>query len=74
MNGLGKPFRKKFDPKNRKKNSKNQIEIDACEQKKPLARKRNSVQTPFSHSTLKLERTISRRKTARFFAPISVSA
>ena len=26
MNGLGKPLRKKFDPKNRK-NSKNQIEI-----------------------------------------------
>ena len=32
MNGLGKPFRKKSDPKNRKK-SKNQIEIAACEQK-----------------------------------------
>ena len=31
-NGLGKPFRKKFDPKNRK-NSKNQSEIAACEQK-----------------------------------------
>ena len=31
MNGLGKPFRKKSDPKNRK-NSKNQIENDACEQ------------------------------------------
>ena len=33
VNGLGKPFRKKFDPKNRKKNSKNQSEIAACEQK-----------------------------------------
>ena len=32
MKGLGKPFRKKTDPKNRK-NSKNQSEIDACEQK-----------------------------------------
>ena len=31
MNGLGKPFRKKFDPKNRKKNSENQSA--ACEQK-----------------------------------------
>ena len=31
MNGLGKPFRKKSDPKNRK-NSKNQSEIAACEQ------------------------------------------
>ena len=32
MNGLGKPFRKKSDPKNRK-NSKNQGEIAADEQK-----------------------------------------
>ena len=32
MNGVEKPFRKKSDPKNRK-NSKNQSEIAACEQK-----------------------------------------
>ena len=32
VNGLGKPFRKKSDPKNRK-NSKNQSETAACEQK-----------------------------------------
>ena len=32
MNGLRKLFRKKTDPKNRK-NSKNQSEIAACEQK-----------------------------------------
>ena len=32
MNELGKPFTKKSDPKNRK-NSKNQSEIAACEQK-----------------------------------------
>ena len=32
MNGLEKPLRKKSDPKNRK-NSKNQSEIAACEQK-----------------------------------------
>ena len=32
VNGLGKPFRKKSDPKNRK-NRKNQSEIAACEQK-----------------------------------------
>ena len=32
MNGLEKPFRKKSDPKNQK-NSKNQSEIAACEQK-----------------------------------------
>ena len=32
LNWLAKPFRKKSDPKNRK-NSKNQSEIAACEQK-----------------------------------------
>ena len=32
VNGLGKPFRKKFDSKNRK-NGKNQSEIAECEQK-----------------------------------------
>ena len=32
MNGLRKPFRKNSDPKNQK-NSKNQSEIAACEQK-----------------------------------------
>ena len=63
---------KKSDPKNRK-NSKNQSEIAACEQK-TLARKRIFVQTPFSHSTLNLGQKISRRKTTRFFAPFPVSA
>ena len=72
MNGLVKPFRKKTDPKNWK-NSKNQSEIAACEQK-PLARNRNFNQIPFSHSTLQLERTISRRKTTRFFALLPVWA
>ena len=38
------------------------------------ARKRIFVQTPFSHSTLNLERKISRRKTTRVFAPLPVSA
>ena len=71
MNGLEKPFRKKSDPKNRK-NSKNQSEIAACEQK-TLPIKRIFVQTPYSHSTLKLDQ-ISRRKTTRFFAPFPVSA
>ena len=42
--------------------------------KKPLQRKRIFVQTPVSHSTLKLERKNSRRKTTRFFAPFPVSA
>ena len=50
--------------------TENQSEMVACEQKKPLARKRIFVQTPFSHSTLKLER----KKTTRFFAPFPVSA
>ena len=72
MNGLGKPFRKS-DPKNRK-NRKNPSEIAASEQKKPLARKQIFVQTPFSHSTLNLERKLSLRKTTRFFAPLPVAA
>ena len=54
MNGLGKPFRKKSDPKNRK-NSKNQSEIAACEQK-TTTEKPDFVQTPFSHSASNLER------------------
>ena len=33
MNGLVKPFRKKSDPKKKRKNSKNQSQIAACEQK-----------------------------------------
>ena len=33
MNGLGKPFRKKSDPKNRKNALKNLSEIAECEQK-----------------------------------------
>ena len=42
--------------------------------KKPLARKQNIVQTPFSNSTLKLEQKMSRLKNIRFFAPFPVSA
>ena len=42
--------------------------------KKPLARKRTFIQTPFSHSTLNLKQKNSRRKTARLFAPLPVSA
>ena len=52
--GLGKPFRKKSDPKNRK-NSKNQSEIAACEQK-TTTEKPNFCSNTVSHSTLKLER------------------
>ena len=54
MNGLGEPIRKKSNPKNWK-NSKNQSEIAACEQK-PLARTRIFVQTPYSHSTSKIDK------------------
>ena len=53
MNALEKPFRKKSDPKTRK-NSKNQMKLPQVN-KMPLARKRIFVQTPFPHSTLKLE-------------------
>ena len=54
MSELGKPIRKNSDPKNRK-NSKNGSKIAACEQK-TTSEKANFVQTPFSHSILKLER------------------
>ena len=50
MNGLEKPFRKKSNPKNRKK-----IIVKLTHVNKKLARKRIFVQTPFSHSTLKSE-------------------
>ena len=43
--------------------------------KKPLARKRTFVQTPFSHSTLKLERKkFHAAKPLAFFAPLPDSA
>ena len=67
-------IRKKSNPKNRK-SSKNQTEIAACEQKNQY--RETEIQTPFSHSTLKLERKSeknSRHKTTRFFAPFRVSA
>ena len=47
MNGLGKPFRKKSDPKNRK-NSKNQSEIAACEQKTTTEKPNFCSNTVFS--------------------------
>ena len=42
--------------------------------KKPLPRNRIFVQTPISHSTLKLDEKNSCRKTTRFFSPLPVSA
>ena len=55
MNGLGKPFRKKSDPKKIKKTVKIKVKLPHVN-KKPQARKRIFVQTSFSYSTLKLER------------------
>ena len=49
VNGLGKPFRKKSDPKNRK-NSKNQSEIAACEQKTTSEKANFCSNTVFSLS------------------------
>ena len=68
MNGLEKPFRKKSGPKNRK-NSKNQSEIAACEQKTTTDKANFCSNTVFS-----LYFKISRRKTTRFFVPFPVSA
>ena len=65
MNGLGKPFRKKSDSKNRKKILKTKVKLPHVN-KKPLARKRIFFQTPFSHSTLKLERKIHAAKPLAF--------
>ena len=72
MNGLGKPFRKKSDPKNRK-NCKNQSEIAACEQKTTSEKANFCSNTVFS-LYLKFRAKNSRRKTTRFFAPLPVSA
>ena len=47
MNGLEKPFRTKSDPKNRK-NSKNQSEIAACEQKTTTEKPNFCSNTVFS--------------------------
>ena len=52
MNSWEIHLEKKFDQRNRK-NSKNQNEIGACEQK-TIATKRIFHRTPFSHSTLQL--------------------
>ena len=72
MKGLEKPFRKKSDPKI-KKTLKIKVKLPYVN-KKPLARKRIFVQTPFSHSTLNLEQKNSHHQTTRFFAPLLVSA
>ena len=52
MNGIGKPLRTKSDPKLEKVNIK--VKMPNVN-KKPLARQRIFVQTPFSHFILSLE-------------------
>ena len=52
---------KKSNPKTSIKNSNNQSDLATCEQKKTIPRKRIFVQTPFSHTTLKLEQKKLRR-------------
>ena len=54
VNGFGKPFRKKSDPKIEKKTVKIRVKLPHVN-KKPLLRNRIFVQTPFSHSILKLQ-------------------
>ena len=54
MNGLEKPFRKKNPIQKTEKTVKIRIKLPHVN-KKPLPRNRIFVQTPFSHSTLKLE-------------------
>ena len=55
MNGLGKTILKNPIQKNLKITMKIKVKLPHVN-KNPLARKRIFVQTPFSHSTLKLER------------------
>ena len=54
MNGLGKPFKKNPIQKI-EKTAKIKVKLPHVN-KKPIARKRIFVQTPFPHSTLNLER------------------
>ena len=70
---LGKPFRKKFDPKNWQ-NSKNQSEIAACEQKTTNEKPNFCSNTVFSLYFKMRAKKNSRRKTPRFFAPFPVPA
>ena len=73
MNGLGKPFRKKSDPKNRKNCKKSKWNCRMWTKNHDRESEFLSKH-PFSRSTLNLEQKNSRRKTTRFFAPLPVSA
>ena len=72
VNGLEKPFRKKSDPKNWK-NSKNQSEIAACEQKTTTEKPNFCSNTIFS-LYFKIRAKKFTPKTTRFFPPFTVSA
>ena len=72
MNGLEKPFRKKSDPENWK-NSKNQSETAACDQK-TTSEKANFCSNIVFSLYFKTRAKISRRKTTRFLAPFPFSA
>ena len=73
LNALRKPFRKKSDSKNRK-NSKNQSEIAACEQK-TTTEKPNFCSNAIFPLYFKIRaKKIHAAKTTRFFAPLPVSA
>ena len=71
MSELGKPFRKNSIQKI-EETIKTKVKLPYVN-KKPLARERIFVQTPFSHSSLKIEQKNSRRKTTGIFAPFSLS-
>ena len=73
MNGLGKPFRKNPVLKI-EKNSKNQSEIAICEQKTTSEKANFCSNTIFALHVKFRAKTISRRKSTRFFAPLPVSA
>ena len=63
MNGLGKPFRKKSDQKNRK-NSKNQSEIAACEPKTTSDKANFCSNTAFSlYFKIGAKKIVSRKNT-----------
>ena len=70
MNGLEKPFRKISDPENRK-NSKNQSEIAACEQKTTTDKANFCSNTVFS---LYFKIRAQKFHAAKPFAPFPVSA
>ena len=73
MNGLGKPFRKKSDPKNRK-NSENQSEIAACEQKTTTQKPNFCSNTVFSLYFKIIAKIFTAKKNHSLFAPFLVSA